>query len=68
MGDFDFPAVLESQQEGGFVVTFSDVPEAITQGEDGDEALLCVRWMRWKPLCRSTWERKPLPVPSAQQP
>ena len=36
----DYPVVLEAQPEGGFVVTFPDVPEAITQGEDEDEALL----------------------------
>ena len=38
MNTFDYPVTLETQTEGGFVVTFSDVPEAITQGED--EALL----------------------------
>ncbi|MTW21652.1 type II toxin-antitoxin system HicB family antitoxin [Allochromatium palmeri] len=37
---FDYPVLLEAQPEGGFVVTFPDVPEAITQGEDIDEALL----------------------------
>ena len=37
---FDYPVVLEAQPEGGFVVTFPDVPEAITQGDDEDEALL----------------------------
>ena len=36
----DYPVILEAQSEGGFVVTFPDVPEAITQGEDEDEALL----------------------------
>ena len=36
----DFPVVLSAQPEGGFVVTFPDVPEAITQGEDEEEALL----------------------------
>lgn len=36
----DYPVILEAQPEGGFVVTFPDVPEAITQGEDEAEALL----------------------------
>ena len=36
----DYPVILEAQPEGGFVVTFPDVPEAITQGEDEEEALL----------------------------
>ncbi len=36
----DYPIILDAQPEGGFVVTFPDVPEAITQGEDEEEALL----------------------------
>lgn len=40
MSSLDYPVILEPQPEGGFVVTFPDVPEAITQGEDEDEALL----------------------------
>jgi antitoxin HicB len=34
-----YPASLESQPEGGFTVTFRDVPEAITQGDTLEEAL-----------------------------
>lgn len=33
-----YPARFEPAEEGGFVVTFRDVPEAITQGETMDEA------------------------------
>lgn len=36
---FNFPAHLEAQPEGGFTVTFRDVPEAITQGDSREEAL-----------------------------
>jgi antitoxin HicB len=35
-----YPAHLEPQPEGGFTVTFPDIPEAITQGEDVEDALL----------------------------
>lgn len=35
-----FPARLKKQEEGGYVVTFPDIPEAITQGEDVEDALL----------------------------
>lgn len=35
-----YPVKLEPAEEGGFVVTFPDVPEAITQGEDEDDAML----------------------------
>ena len=35
-----FPVILTPDEEaGGFVVTFPDIPEAITQGETLDEAL-----------------------------
>ena len=35
-----YPVHLEPEEEGGFVVTFPDIPEAITQGEDEAAALL----------------------------
>lgn len=38
--NLNYPVELEAADEGGFVVTFPDVPEAVTQGEDEDEALL----------------------------
>lgn len=41
MVNLDYPVHLEAAEEGGFVVTFADVPEAITQGGDEAEALLC---------------------------
>ena len=34
-----YPVNLEVAEEGGFVVTFPDIPEAITQGEDKEDAL-----------------------------
>ena len=34
-----YPADLTAQEEGGFVVTFPDIPEAITQGEGREDAL-----------------------------
>ncbi|MGH8521986.1 MAG: type II toxin-antitoxin system HicB family antitoxin [Gammaproteobacteria bacterium] len=39
MMNLDYPVSLEPAEEGGFVVTFPAVPEAITQGEDEEEAL-----------------------------
>jgi antitoxin HicB len=35
-----YPVRLKAEKEGGYVVTFPDIPEAITQGEDIDDALL----------------------------
>jgi antitoxin HicB len=40
MEQFVYPAVLTPDaKDGGFVVTFTNLPEAITQGETVDEAL-----------------------------
>jgi antitoxin HicB len=57
--------VLEAQPEGGFVVTFPDVPESITQGEDEDEALLYAVEALESALLFYINDRTPLPVPSA---
>lgn len=34
-----YTAILEPQTEGGFTVTFPDLPEAITEGDDKESAL-----------------------------
>jgi len=34
-----YPAIFEPAEEGGFVITFPDIPEAITQGEDVEDAM-----------------------------
>lgn len=61
---FDYPVILEPQPEGGFVVTFPDVPEAITQGEDAEEALLYAVDALETALSFYVDSRKPLPKPS----
>lgn len=60
---FDYPVILEAQPEGGFVVTFPDVPEAITQGEDADEALLYAVDALETALSMYVDARRPLPLP-----
>ena len=35
-----YPAKFIPAEKGGFVVTFPDIPEAITQGEDEEDSLL----------------------------
>lgn len=64
---FDYPAILEAQPEGGFVATFPDVPEAITQGEDEDEALVYAVDALETALSFYVDARKPLPIPSAAE-
>jgi len=39
-----FPVILtEDGEDGGFIVTFPDIPEAITQGETREEALVMAK-------------------------
>ena len=40
MKRFSFPATFTSDDDGGFVVTFRDLPEAITQGDTEQQALI----------------------------
>ncbi|MGH8480178.1 MAG: type II toxin-antitoxin system HicB family antitoxin [Gammaproteobacteria bacterium] len=60
----EYPVVLEPVAEGGYVVTFPDVPEAITQGEDADEALMRAVDALETALEFYLEDRRPLPAPS----
>lgn len=60
---FDYPVIL-TPDDGTVLVTFPDVPEAITQGEDEDEALLYAVDALETALSFYVDDRKPLPVPS----
>ena len=59
----DYPVVL-TPDEGSVLVTFPDVPEAITFGEDTDEALLHAVDALETALSFYVEARKPLPLPS----
>jgi antitoxin HicB len=61
---FDYPVNLEIQPEGGYVVTFPDVPEGITQGEDEDEALMYAVEALEAALSFYVDARQPLPAVS----
>jgi len=39
MNRFQYPVMLKSSDEGGYVVTCRDLPQLITQGEDRQDAL-----------------------------
>lgn len=60
---FDYPVTL-TPDDGTVLVTFADVPEAITFGADEDEALLQAVDALESALAFYVGERKPLPVPS----
>jgi antitoxin HicB len=60
---FDYPVIL-TPDDGTMLVTFPDVPEAITFGEDTDEALLQAVDALESALSFYVDDRKPLPTPS----
>lgn len=39
MRSYQYPAVFTPAEEGGFIITFPDVPEAITQGENIEQCV-----------------------------
>lgn len=62
---FEYPVELIPAKEGGFVVTFPDVPEVITQGDDRDEALQNAADALETGLEFYVEEGRQLPLPSA---
>jgi antitoxin HicB len=61
---FAYPYELTAQPEGGFTVTFPDVPEAITQGETEEEAAEMAEDALVTALSFYTDDAQPLPDPS----
>lgn len=61
---FDYPVTLTPDDNGTVLVTFVDVPEAITFGADKDEALLNAIDALETGLSFYVDERKPLPAAS----
>ena len=62
---FAYPYQLTAEPEGGFTVTFPDVPEAVTQGETEAEAAAMAEDALITALSFYTDDAKPLPPPSA---
>lgn len=60
-----YPANLELQPDGGFTVLFPDFPEAITEGDTEDEALLHAQEVLSLSLRARMEEAQPIPAPSA---
>ena len=60
---FDYPVTL-TPDDGTVLVTFADVPEAITFGADVDEAMLHAVDALETALSFYVEARQPLPVPS----
>ncbi|MCW5982662.1 MAG: type II toxin-antitoxin system HicB family antitoxin [Bryobacteraceae bacterium] len=60
---FSYSALFEPE-DGGYVVTFPDVPEVVTQGESMDEAMAYAADALTVVLDEYIRRRRPLPKPS----
>lgn len=63
-----YPATLIPDHDGGFTVTFRDVPEAITEGDAHEEALLRAEDALESALAMYVAAKEALPVRSLPQP
>lgn len=63
---YAYYAALEPDPDGGFLVTFPDVPEAITHGADRADALASAREALALALRGIIADGRPLPAPAAQ--
>ncbi|WP_412058731.1 type II toxin-antitoxin system HicB family antitoxin [Bartonella sp. DGB2] len=61
--DYTYHAKIERDPDGGYIVTFPDVPEAITAGDDWNEALANAQQALGLAL-RSYYMREKSPPPS----
>lgn len=59
-----YPAKFEPAEEGGFVVTFRDIPEAITQGDNETEAMEMAEDALLSAMDFYFEDRRPVPLPS----
>ena len=62
---FSFPVTLTTDEvDGGFTVTFRDLPEAITQGENIEDALNEAADCLEEAIANRVLRRLPIPIPS----
>ncbi len=67
--EFSYPVTLTPDEtDGGFVVTFQDVPEAITQGDDLSDALLQAADALEEAIAGRIRRGDPIPTPSVAKP
>ncbi|MDX8399944.1 MAG: type II toxin-antitoxin system HicB family antitoxin [Gallionellaceae bacterium] len=60
-----YPALFKPAPEGGFVVTFRDIPEAITQGDTEAEAMDMAEDVLYSAMEFYFDQKRPVPLPSA---
>lgn len=63
-----YPALFAPAPEGGYVVTFRDIPEAITQGDDDDEAMEMAEDVLISAMDFYFEDKRSVPPPSQPEP
>jgi antitoxin HicB len=62
---FQYPVTLKGNKSSGFVATFVDIPEAITQGETAEEAMAMAQDALETALDFYFEDNREVPMPSA---
>ena len=65
---YEYPCILESDEDGGLVATFPDVPEAVTGGADRSEVLALAEDALATALAGYVHEKRDIPEPGATLP
>lgn len=60
-----YPALFHEAEEGGFWVSFPDLPECLTQGDDMDEAYEMAFDALGLALTSREQEKQPIPLPTS---
>ena len=61
---YAYPARLQRQRDGSYLVTFRDLPEALTDGGDETEALIQAQDCLIAALGGYIEARRPIPMPT----
>ena len=62
--DIQYPATVEAQADGGFLVQFVDLPDAFTEGKTREEAIFNASEVLSAMLAWRLDESKDVPAPS----
>ncbi len=66
MNKLFYPAIFHRAEEGGFWITFPDIPECMTQGDDMEQAYeMAVEALG---LAITGFEEESIPIPNASKP
>ena len=63
--EFAYPARFKKERDGGYLVTFPDLPDAITQGDTLDDAMEMAADCLAETIGARITERDDIPTPSA---